>query len=213
MNLQAVVRWILPRADYFYDYLEQQAVVAHEGAKTLAEFANGRIGVDETRTKVQEWEHKGDSIVHELEEALARTFVTPIDREDLHKMSSELDGVLDLTNAAIRACSLLGVEEPNEPMKRMIDAIVLCTEKIRHAMPNLRKHDYQKMVAVAREIRRIEKEADTIYRDALFVMFRGPSPEAKVLIREQTVLSDLENALDQCDALAETLTYLAVKHG
>ncbi len=62
------------------------------------------------RVAVQKFEHEGDAIVHELEEALAKTFVTPIDREDLQRLSSELDTVLDLTNGAIRACTMLGVD-------------------------------------------------------------------------------------------------------
>lgn len=222
MGVQDVIRWFLPKEDHFYGFLERQAKAAHEGAKALSKFATNGTTVKEARDAVQKIEHEGDGIVREMEEALAKTFVTPIDREDLQKLSSELDGILDLTNGAIRACFLLGVEKPTEPMKKLIEIIVRCTSKIDEAIPKLRKHQYSEIVEVARELRRIEKEGDTIYREALSALFkpdaaggayRESANDARVLIREKTVLEDLENAIDQCDSIADTLANLAVKNG
>lgn len=217
MGIQDVIRWFLPREDHFYDFLERQASAAHEGAKELSKFVKNGTSAVEARDAVQKIEHAGDGIVREMEEALAKTFVTPIDREDLQKLSSELDTVLDLTNGAIRACVLLGVEKPTEPMAKLVEIIVRCTEKIDAVMPNLRKHQYAVILEAARELRKIEKEADVVYREAVSVLFRAdatnPGSDARVLIREKTVLEDLENAIDQCDAIADTLTHLSVKHG
>lgn len=222
MGIQDVIRWFLPKEDHFYDFLEQQAKAAHEGAKALSKFATNGTTAEQAREAVQKIEHEGDKIVHEMEEALAKTFVTPIDREDLQSLSSELDTVLDLTNGAIRACVMLGVDRPTEAMKQLIEIIVRCTSKIDEAMPKLRKHQYSEIVGVARELRKIEKEADVVYREAVSQLFRSESAggpfregaaDARVLIREKTVLEDLENAIDQCDSIADTLTNLAVKHG
>jgi uncharacterized protein Yka (UPF0111/DUF47 family) len=213
MGLQDIIRWFVPKEEHFYDYLEQQARAAHSGAKALVKFADNEATASEARAAVQTWEHEGDKIVHAMEEALAKTFVTPIDREDLQKLSSELDTVLDLTNGAIRACVMLGVEKPTEPMEKLIRIILRCTEKMDEAMPKLRKHRYSELVDVSRELRKIEKEADVVYREAISTLFKDPSIDAKVLIREKTVLEDLENAIDQCDSIADTLTNLAVKNG
>jgi uncharacterized protein Yka (UPF0111/DUF47 family) len=222
MGLQDVIRLLLPKEEHFYDFLEKQAHAAHSGAKAIAKFSENGATAEEARDAVQKCEHEGDKIVHDMEEALAKTFVTPIDREDLQKLSSELDTVLDLTNGAIRACVMLGVNKPTEPMKRLIGLIVNCTEKIDVAIPKLRKHEYGAIVEVARELRKIEKEADTVYREAISELFRdgsGGAPfregamDARVLIREKTVLEDLENAIDSCDKIADTLTNLAIKHG
>ncbi len=212
MGFQDIIRIFMPKEDHFYDYLERQAKAAEEGAKALSKFSNG-TSAEEARDAVQKIEHEGDKIVHEMEEALAKTFVTPIDREDLQALSSELDTVLDLTNAAIRACVMLGVDRPTEPMKKLIEIIVRCTETINEAMPKLRKHQYADIVRCARELRKIEKEADVVYRDAISKLFKDDTVDAKVLIREKTVLEDLENAIDQADSIADTLTNLAVKHG
>jgi uncharacterized protein Yka (UPF0111/DUF47 family) len=217
MGIQDVIRWFLPREDHFYDFLERQAIAAHEGAKAISKFGTNTSSAVDARDAVQKFEHEGDGIVREMEEALAKTFVTPIDREDLQRLSSELDTVLDLTNGAIRACVLLGVEKPTEPMSKLIAIIVRCTTKISEAMPKLRRHEYHEMLETARELRKIEKEADVVYREAVSALFKAggtnPGIDARVLIREKSVLEDLENAIDQCDSIADTLTNLAVKHG
>lgn len=222
MGFQDVIRFLLPREDHFYDFLEQQAKAAHDGAKALAKFADETATAEEARASVQDFEHSGDKIVHDMEEALAKTFVTPIDREDLQKLSSELDTILDLTNAAIRACVMLGVDKPTDAMKELIHLIVKCTAKVAEIVPKLRKHEYHEIVAAARELRKMEKEADAIYREAISVLFRAETSnapfrqgasDARVLIREKTVLEDLENAIDQCDSIADTLTNLAIKNG
>src|SRR4051812_40076402 len=172
MSLQGVIRFLLPREDHFYDFLEKQANVAHEGAKALAKFTDNGHSAEEARAEVQKCEHEGDKIVHDMEEALAKTFVTPIDREDLQRLSSELDDVLDLTNGAIRACVMLGVQKPNDAMKALIELIVQCTAKIDVAIPKLRKHEYASIVETARELRKLEKEADRVYREAISDLFR-----------------------------------------
>jgi len=213
MGIQDVIRFLLPREDHFYDFLEQQAKAAHSGAKALARFTENGQTADEARAAVQKCEHEGDAIVHAMEEALAKTFVTPIDREDLQRLSSELDTVLDLTNGAIRACTMLGVEEATEPMKQLVKILVDCTHRIDEVMPKLRRHQYAEIVGVARELRKIEKDADTVYREAISSLFKDPAVDAKRLIREQTVLEDLENAVDQCDSIADILANLAVKNG
>jgi uncharacterized protein len=98
---------------------------------------------------------------------------------------------------------------------------VRATAKLDGTIPLLRKHQYAEIVVCARELRKLEKEADAVYREAVSALFRdGPggayrdgAADARVLIREKTVLEDLENALDACDSIADTLLNLAVKHG
>ena len=213
MGLQDVIRFFLPKEDHFYDFLERQAKVAHEGALALAKFTENGHTADEARAAVQKCEHAGDKIVHEMEEALAKTFVTPIDREDLQRLSSELDTTLDLMNGAIRACTMLGVEEATAPMKQLVKILVECTHRIDVVMPKLRRHEYTEIVACSRELRKVEKEADVVYREAISSLFKDSTVDAKKLIREKTVLEDLENAVDQCDSIASILTNLAVKNG
>ena len=213
MSIQDVIRFLLPREDHFYGFLEKQAKVAHEGAQALAKFTDNGHTAEEARAAVQKCEHEGDAFVHAMEEALAKTFVTLIDREDLQRLSSELDTVLDLTNGAIRACTMLGVEEATEPMQKLVRILVDCTHRIDTVMPKLRRHEYAQIVTCTRELRKIEKDADTVYREAISSLFKDSSVDAKKLIREKTVLEDLENAIDQCDSIGDILANLAIKNG
>jgi predicted phosphate transport protein (TIGR00153 family) len=212
MALQDLVRWFLPREDHFYRFLEKQAAVAHAGAKALGEFVPGKK-IEDVQSAVQLLEHDGDKVVHELEEALQKTFVTPIDREDLQRLSSELDDILDLTNSAARACALFGVREPTPPMLQLIQVLIKATSELDAALPLLAKHDYAGLMKTSRSVRQLEKDADTIFRSALSRLFRDDAVVAKELLREKEVLENLEHAIDRCERVAHTLANLAVKHG
>ncbi len=213
MALQDLVRFLLPRDDHFYGYLEHQSQVVIEGVAELARYARGERDLAVARDEVLACEHRGDAIVREMEDALARTFVTPLDREDLHRLSSEIDGVLDLANVAIRQCDLLGVREMNSSMKELVNWLVKGAAILGTAVPKLRTHAYPEIVEYARDIRQLEKEADNVYRQAISDLFHDPEVDAKVVIREKEVLDLLEKAIDKCDAVATTLTNLCVKHG
>lgn len=212
MALQDLVRWLLPREQHFFEYLSKQAAVAHRGAIALGGFKSGKR-IEDVQAAVQQLEHEGDKVVHELEEALGNTFVTPIDREDLQHLSSELDDVLDLTNSAARACLLFGVQKPTEPMIQLIDLLIQCTAQLEEALPKLGKHDYAGLMATSRAIRQLEKDADAVFRSALSRLFHDDDVDAKSILREKEVLENLEHAVDRCERVGHTLANLAVKHG
>ena len=212
MGLQSVVRWLLPKEDHFYDFLEEQARLCHKAAQELSTFRDGRKAT-EVRDAVQLVEHAADDVVRKMEDALARTFVTPIDREDLHRLSSELDDVTDLTNLAARATSVYGVARPSEAMRGLIDLLVQCTAILSAAVPKLRKHAFGELMDDNRKLREMEKRADVIYRGAISGLFEDAAVDAKELLRQKEVLEDIERAIDHCDNVADVLANLAVKHG
>jgi uncharacterized protein Yka (UPF0111/DUF47 family) len=212
MSLQDIVRWLVPREDHSYGFLEAQAIALHEGALALHRFSEGS-SANAVRYAVQELEHQGHEISHEMEAALAKTFVTPIDREDLHKLSSELEDALDLANAAIRAAAQCGVTTPTEPMGKLMDIFVRCTLILKETMPKLRESAYSDVGDAAHALRKLEKEGDGVFRAAMSALFHDEAVDAKKLLREKQVLEDLENAVDGCETVGETLAQLAVKHG
>ncbi|MBK8255841.1 MAG: DUF47 family protein [Polyangiaceae bacterium] len=213
MGLQDVVRWILPREDHFYTYLENLAVASHDAAVALAKWKDPSTSGQSVCDAVQVIEHRADGIQKELEDALALTFVTPLDREDLHRLGAELDDVVDLTNLAARAIVLFGLSSPTEAMVTLIDTLVECTKVLRNSVPKLRKHEYPDLVEAARELRKSEKTGDKAYRDEISRLFRDDSIDAKTALKQREVLEDLERAIDHCDHVATTLSNLAVKHG
>ncbi len=212
MGLQDLVRWFLPREDHFFAFLERQAHEAHLGARALAKFEPG-ASIEDVSAEVQEHEHAGDKVVHEIEEALQKTFVTPIEREDLQRLSSELDDILDLINSAARTCALFGVTSPTPPMRELIGILVGCTSLLEETLPLLRKYEYGKVMNASRTLRQEEKRADVVYRQAISALFQDEAKNAKDVLREMTVLEHLEHAVDRCERVANTLANLAVKHG
>ena len=108
---------------------------------------------------------------------------------------------------------LFGVPEPTPPMAELMAILVKMAEVFRAELPALRRHEYARLIAASRVIKDLEKDADRVFRNAVGELFHNPSIDAKVLLREKEVLEDLENAIDQCETVADTLANLAVKHG
>ncbi len=211
MSIQSIVRWFVPKEDHFYTYVEQIAGLGYEAAVELAKF--GTISGPEVQKSVQTLEHKADDVVRQMEDALARTFVTPIDREDLHRLTSQLDDVVDTTNLTARAYSLYHIEKPSPAMQQIAAKLVECTKVLSTAVPRLRAHQYEQLIEDCRTVRALEKEADAIYRAAISQLFSESHPDFRDLLRQKEALDDLENAVDLCDDAAGFLSNLAVKHG
>ncbi len=213
MGIQDIVRWILPREDHFYTFLEDLSSASHDAALALSKWTGESDSAKTVSDEVQEIEHRADKIQKDLEDALALTFVTPLDREDLHKLGSELDDIVDLTNLAARAVVLYGVPQPTEPMRKLMRLLTDCTAVLKEAVPNLRQHKYSALVEAGRTLQKAEKEGDRTYRDAISGLFHDDTIDAKTVLKQREVLEDLERAIDHCDHVGTTLSNLAVKHG
>lgn len=210
--MQGFIRWLLPKEDHFFGFLERQAVVAHEAAVALACLRDGDdpSGVAE---KVAEIERRGDAIVREMEEALAKTFVTPIDREDLQRLCQELDDIADVVNLAARYFHVYGASSVTQPMRELLTMIVDGTAQLSEALPKLRKHDWTALMEVSRSLRALEKRGDDVFREGVGKLFHEESIAARELMRQKEILEDLENAIDRCERVGNTLANLSVKHG
>lgn len=212
-SLQDVIRWLLPREDKFFRIMESQAAVAHEAAVALATFGGEGVDAEDVRTSVQAIEHRGDALSHELADALDRTFVTPIDREDIQALSSELDDVIDLMNHAARSFSLFDVAEPSPAMRAQMKLLIEATACLKKTVPLLGRSQFEELREHARALKALEKEGDTAFRSAIAELFRDPAVDAKQLLKQKELLEVLESALDRCEDVAEFLAHLAVKHG
>ncbi len=212
MALQDMIRWLLPREDHYYDMLEELAKLGHSASVELSKF--GASPAAEITDSVQKLEHQADDVVRRMEDALARTFVTPLDREDLHKLCGQLDDIIDLTNLTARSFALYHIEKPTKAMTEIMVKLVDATTILRDEVPRLRKHEYTKLLEATREVRRVEKEADTIYRAAISQLFsQEVHQDFRDLLKQKEALDHLENAVDYCDNVADLLSNLAVKHG
>ena len=168
MGLQSVLRALLPRADHFYGFIEEQVRIAHAAVQVMAEYRQPGADPESIRKRVEELEHQGDIQVHRMIDALGATFVTPIDREDLQRLSKRLDDILDYLNAAARACVIFAVERPTEPMLLLIVKLGECTQLLNEAVPKLRTHGYPELIRICSRVSTAERDGDAVFRDALF---------------------------------------------
>jgi hypothetical protein len=211
MAFQSLVRFLLPKEDHWYDMLEELSRLGHEAATALLAFRDQ--SASSVQEAVQALEHKADDVVRRMEDALARTFVTPIDREDLHRLTSELDDIIDLMNLSARSFGLYHLERPTPPMVQIMEKLEQCTGLIAGAVPRLRKHEFELLLGGSRTVRSIEKEADTIYRRAISALFAEQNGDFREFLKQKEALDRLEAAVDHCDNVADLLANLAVKHG
>lgn len=209
MNFQSIIKFLLPKEDKFFLILEKQALLTYETAKTLAMFTNDNITIS---TSVQDLEHEGDSLVTHLEEELAKTFVTPIDREDIHKLSIELDDIIDFCNQAARSAVLFKITEPTMAMDKLANLLVQSTSILNQILPSLRKGNFEDFYKAKVEIKEIEKQADKIYRAEINSLVTNEN-NFKSLYCQKEVLDKLENAIDRSEDILQLLVNLAVKHG
>jgi uncharacterized protein Yka (UPF0111/DUF47 family) len=212
MSLQALINWLLPREDHFYDFLEQQARVAQQAVPVLGRFVEPGADFEAIRVEVTRIEKEGDRIVDEVLNALSDTFVTPIDREDLQRLSKKTDDILDYVNLTARSLVIFDLKQPTKPMTRQLELLKQSCDVLVEIMPCLRRKQYDVLIQGCQRIHGIEKEADATFRTELSRLFHDSTVEAKDILRAREILDHLETAIDSCDAVAETLMNVAVKH-
>lgn len=212
MLMQQLINWVLPREDRFYDYLEQQAQVAKQAIPVLGRCVEDGADYAAIRAEVTTIEKEGDRIVDQVLDALSKTFVTPIDREDLQRLSKKLDDVLDYVNLTARSLVIFALDRPSPPMVELLNILDSACDILVEIVPCLRKKRCDELIQGCQRIHRLEKEADQTFRQELSRLFHDPDVEAKDILRAREILDHLETAVDSCDAVAETLMNIAVKH-
>jgi uncharacterized protein Yka (UPF0111/DUF47 family) len=138
-----------------------------------------------------------------------RSFVTPIDREDIHLLVSQLDTVIDLVDGTARRAQMFHITEAREPARRLTDVLVRASDAIQAAVASMKK---TKVVTErAREVKRLEEEGDAIYHEAVGALFAG-SPNPLEVIKWKDLYDTIEDALDKCEDVANVLESISLKH-
>ncbi len=154
-------------------------------------------------------EQEGDRITHDVHQRLNSTFVTPIDREDVLRLISDLDDIIDLIDEVSDYLGLYKIEAPMEQSQRLAQVLLQATRQISQAMPRLRSFDAISHYTV--EIHRLENEGDRISRDAIASLFEA-GIDPLVVIRWKDIFERLEEAIDACERVANTLEGIVIKN-
>jgi uncharacterized protein Yka (UPF0111/DUF47 family) len=211
MSFSNVVRLIFPRDDRFYGILEEQGALLAQAGKAVLGFVDGELDVEGAATAVQGLEPKSDVLVHQLEEFLGDTFVTPIDREDLHELCTSFDDLLADVERAMRAAAMLGIERPSEGLTAQIRHLGEFVVQVSAQVRNIRAGEFLAIVEARRNMRRLEKAAHKAYRDGLSALFLRDGVGVATLLREKSVHDAVEDAVNATDATADVLAGVALK--
>ena len=213
MALQAFIRWLLPKDDRFFKLFEDHAEVISEAAKIMVDFPSTDGGMTlDVLEKIHRLEHRGDDMVRAVMLALDETYVTPIDREDIHVLSTALDNVLDYMYSAAQSFVAYEVRALTPAMRELLQLLVEGTKVLHDTVPSIRQHQLDKLAPARLQIVAMEKRGDAIYQNEMAALFKNPAVDAKELLRQQAVLNALEAALNSCQDAADVLENVAIKH-
>lgn len=201
---------LIPREESFFDLFELLAQKMQEGADALVELLDDYADIDRKAGRVLDIEHEGDEITHEVMRRLNTTFITPFDREDIHRLASNMDDVLDHIEAAAEYLQLHRIEEPLPQMKSLAQTLALAARISAESMPHLRKMKGMESYWV--EINRLENEGDRFYRRTIAELFSGDYKAMDVL-KYKDIIEEIETAIDRLEDVANTIEGIVLKQG
>jgi len=202
-----------PRDMGFYNLFEQETSNLVAAAEMLVDLFDNYEDVEAKAKELKELEHRGDVITHEIIQRLHRTFVTPIDREDITLLAHSLDDVMDLIEAAGRTACLYSIAQPTERARQLARIIARVTHKLNEAMPCLRRHDqFPRIIKQCVEINTLENEADDVQHAALAELFEVCHLDACEVIKWREIYDHLESATDRGEDVANVLEGIVLKH-
>jgi predicted phosphate transport protein (TIGR00153 family) len=200
------------RHDPFFDMFDTAAQNVHEGAKALLDMLENWVDVPGKVRRLKNYEHAGDEHTHRILEKLAKTFITPLDREDIQRMGTRLDDVLDAMDAAANRMMLYDVGQPTEDAKAFARVLVKATGLLVQGFTLLR--DLKKpetIISTCVEVHTQENEGDRLMQHALAGLFEG-AQDPRDIIKWKDIYQILENATDRCEDVADVLQTIVVKH-
>ena len=203
---------IIPRETKFYDLFEKSAGNLVVAAGKLTDLFDNYEDVEAKVKRIKDLEHEGDSITHEIMKSLHRTFVTPIDREDIAFLANSLDDVMDFIEAAARTAFLYKITQPTEAARALAAVVLKITYKLNDVMPLLRRRDqFEQILEQCVEINSLENEADDVHHAALAELFDN-TKDVREIIKWREIYEHLESATDRGEDVANALEAIVLKH-
>ena len=203
--------WIVPQERRFFDLLEEDAKAVAEGARALLDLLRDFRDVPGKQKHIKDIEHRGDEAVHTIFEELNKTFITPIDREDIMALASDLDNVLDMIDAAANRLRLYEIEEPSPAMVDLAEVIVEATSALEKAVGMIQDmKQADKVEAICVEVNRLENVADDLMNTSVAALFK--EKDVIHIIKHKEIIERLEEATDYCEDVANVLSDIVAKN-
>jgi uncharacterized protein len=201
---------LIPREEKFFTDFQALADELKVGSRLLEQMLEPAHPIWNKADEIKEVEHKCDFLTHGIIQRLNRTFVTPLDREDIHALARSLDDVMDSIDAAATLVRLYRLDTVRFGARELAQIITASTHQVRLALDALEKH--KGILGHAVEINRLENEADRIHQQAVSKLFDDEHDPLTVM-KWKEALDFLEDATDRCEDVANVLEGVMVKHG
>ena len=200
---------LIPRDQEFFTLFDQLATHLATASKQLQDLFEQPTRLQEQIRAIKEVEHKADILTHDINARIDRSFITPIDREDIHALSTRLDDVIDLIDGTARRAETFHIGEVREPARKLCRLIVEATGHLQRGVTGIRRP--KEVNACAVEVKRIEEEGDAVYHQAVGELFVG-KPDPLDVIRWKEIYDRLEHAIDSCMAVVHSLQTISLKN-
>jgi len=202
----------LPRETSFFDFFEQHARLTVEGAREFLDLVTNGESLPVRAKRIKELEHEADAVTHRCVEALHKTFITPIERSDIHSLISRMDDIMDLVEAGAERIALYEIREMTPEVKELAKVLVKATAGVEEAVKGLRNLKNSKaIVRTCIDINRLENEGDTIFRIAMARLFKEEK-EPIMVIKWKEIYENLERATDCCEDVANIIEGVVLEH-
>ncbi|MDD5759352.1 MAG: DUF47 family protein [Desulfobulbaceae bacterium] len=199
--------------EIFYELLEKQAAAAVNAAQEFYKLANDFANLATYAVKIKEIESEADHITHDLANKIDATFVTPMDKEDLRALSSELDDVTDHIEACTGRMALYKLTQARPDLVSLVTMLVRITEAMLEAVKSIRTMpSREQMRDIFIRIHQIENEHDAAFRKALADLLNAPDADAIKVIKWKEIYDRLETSVDKCESVANTIESVVVKY-
>jgi uncharacterized protein len=209
---------LLPREGNFFEMFNQHADRIVEAARAFSQLVanyNDPHLRDKYNREVDSAEHAADKITHEVSRALHRTFITPIDREQIHSLINTMDDVADLIQDSAETMALYDVRAMTDEITRLADLSLKCCERLRDAVRLLDKiaepANAEAALKTCEEIDRLESDADRVMRAAMSKLFRE-EPDVREVIKLKAIYELLETITDRCEDVANTIEGIVLEN-
>ncbi|HEY4838600.1 MAG TPA: DUF47 family protein [Candidatus Acidoferrales bacterium] len=207
--MTSFLRRLMPREDNFFEMFIALADNCHQGAQVLVEMFQKDDGAEKYAERIKDIEHAGDNLTHTLLTRLNQTFVTPFDREDIQALSSRIDDVLDLIDAAASRIVTYKIPHIRAGVADLAQILYETTRQVVVVVGALNKHDA--VLEKCIEINRLENEADRLSRILIARLFDEEKDPVQI-IKWKEIIEVIEAAVDKCEDVANVIETVTLKN-
>ncbi|UGQ45017.1 DUF47 domain-containing protein [Massilia endophytica] len=203
---------LMPTEGKFFDLFNQHAELCVKGAREMLGLMTSFDDLENRVHAIESIEKQADKITYTCVDLLHKTFITPIDRDDIHKLITKMDDILDMMEDAGQTVSLYDLHSVTPEAKRLAELVLACCEKVKDAVALLANmNNARDIVAICEEIDRLESDADHVMRAAMSKLFRD-EPDVRNLIKMKAIYEILETVTDRCEDVANIIEGIIVEN-